>query len=376
LAIRRAPTAPWVAAGAALALALALLVWSPVSAVGAPALPIPKQLTKDWKAPAGSYSLPGYPVTVATTVTVDLTAVTNISGRTGYLFRLVNGGRLTINGGNFSGGFQGLVSDEVPDGGTGGVSIQNTVMHGVRSIVYAAASGGPIDIVLTSVAASGLGSGVRATANTIRVVFCTLTGGNKPPGGSPAGIHSLDDSANHIAVPGAYINVYHSTIGGFVSATQGDSILGETRVAAADIEYNVLGYNTDSGGIDSKIAKVVFAHNTVYSYGSRAIVSHYGTLVSYSNTVYQVATTAAGAQGKAYQATGTLIAHDDTLNLVSGALMAAADVATSGSASAATYPRIGNMQLTHITNPNGKTLSGPVVISANHSYRPTVVVKP
>ena len=78
--------------------------------------------------------------------------------------------------------------------------------------------------------------------------------------------------AGNVAVPASYINVSDSTITGFTSqGFQGDSIIGETRVASALIERNVLGHNTDSGGVDSKIAQAVVTDNTIYSDGDRAL---------------------------------------------------------------------------------------------------------
>jgi len=350
---------------AAVAVSAAVLVTGgSAQAAPPPPLPIPQSLTGDWTAPSGTYSMPSSPTTVGVAATVDLSAAT-ITGTGGWLFTLADGAALTVVGGSVNGtgpgaGITGLVYDNIPDGASASVTVQNTTLSHVGAIVYEPNPGGAIDISF---------SGVQATS--IDVQNSTLTGGVKPPSGSPAGIHSLDDDAFNVAVPGTSITVYNSTITGYVTRSQGDSIVGETRVASADIEYDTLGHNSDSGGIDSKITSVTFAHNTVYSDGVRAIASHFGTLTAYDNTIYQVGKTAHGVHGKAYQATGTLNASNDVVTLGQGAFLAEADVATSGSGGPSTYPRVGAITLTTITAPDGTILTGPLVVKPASGYTPT-----
>jgi hypothetical protein len=362
-------------AGAAIALALAVSAVAAHGSAGT-ALPIPNPLTQNWTAPAGTYTMPKS-VNVRSTVTVDLSAAT-ITGSSNYLFTLQNGGRLTVVGGRLSGAMQGMVLDAVTDGSTGAVAITDTTLTDVRSIVFSKGQGGPIDVRLTGVHASNLGDGVRAVANALVVRDSVLTGGGVPPAGYPAGLHSLDDNAGNVGLAASYLNVYDSTITGFTSSRfQGDSILGETRVGSADIENNRLGHNSDSGGIDSKIANATFENNVVYSDGYRGVASHYGTLRASGNTIYQVATTPGGKVGQAYQATGNLTAVDDTVVLTRGALLAYASyTAKRDSGPASTYPRVGAMSLTHITDENGASLTGPTLITSGSGYTPTIVARP
>jgi hypothetical protein len=340
------------------------------------ALPIPNPLTGNWTAPAGTYTMPKS-VLVRSTVTVNLSAAV-ITGSSNYLFTLQDGGRLTVVGGRLSGAMQGLVLDAVTDAGGGAVTVTGTTLTDVRSVVFSKGQGGPIDVRLTGVSASRLGAGVRAVANALVVRNCVLTGGGVPPAGYPSGLHSLDDNAGNVALAASYLDVYDSTITNFTSAEfQGDSIVGETRVGSAHIENNVLGHNSDSGGVDSKIANATFVGNTVYSDGYRGIASHYGTLRASDNTIYQVATTPGGKVGQAYQATGTLIAADDTVVLASGALLAYATYTTRrDSGPASTYPRVGAISLTHVTDANGAPLTGPTQITSGPGYLPTIVVRP
>ena len=338
-------------------------------------LPVPNPLTRDWTAPAGRFTTPR-PVNVTGTATVDLSAAT-ISGSSGYVFVVsANGTHLTIVGGQLNGPVDGLVRDSLPDGSSADVTIRGTAVHGARSLVYAPKVGGPISVTIDHVTATGLGDGVRATANGIDVTASTLTGGGTPPSGYPAGIHSLDDSAGNVAVPASHINVSDSIITGFTThGFQGDSIIGETRVASALIEGNVLGHNTDSGGVDSKIAHAVVTHNTIYSDGDRALASHYGTLVSSGNTIYQRARSASGARGKAYQGSGTLIASDDIVTLDAGAYLAQAVVVlTPQSGPPATYPRVGRLTLSHLTDGAGDVVLGPTTLSAIGGCVPGLVV--
>lgn len=348
------------------------------------ALPIPSSLPSKWTAPAGNFSMPTM-VNVSTTVTVDLSAA-NITGTNGYLFNLKPGGNLTVIGGKFTGTISGLVQVSLPDGTAGSVTINGTDLTNARTVVFATAQGGPAAVTFTNVTASGLGTGIRVTSNAIDVEHSTLTGGGKPPSGNPAGVHSLDDNAGNVAVSGSYMKVFNSTITGFTSPAssgggfpQGDSILGETRVGSADIENNVLGHNSDSGGVDSKIHSVVMKNNTIYSDGNRAIASHFGTLTSSGNTIYQVAKSLAnGSAGKAYEATGILNASNDTVILTSGASLGVAEVVPKpGSGPASTYPRVGHIILTHIVDKTGKVLTGPGKASPISGYAtPTVVINP
>jgi hypothetical protein len=338
-------------------------------------LPIPNPLTRDWTAPAGRFAMPKQ-VNVVGTATVDLSAAT-ISGSSGYLFLVAaDGTQLTILGGQVNGRIDGLVRDSVRDGSTADVTISGTAVQGARSLVYAPAAGGPINVRLDHVTSHGLGDGIRATANGIDVTSSTLTGGGAPPSGYPAGIHSLDDRAGNVAVPASYINVSDSIITGFTSQSfQGDSIIGETRVASALIERNVLGHNTDSGGVDSKIAHAVVTDNTIYSDGDRALASHFGTLVSSGNTIYQSARSASGDRGKAYQGSGTLVATDDTVTLMPGAYLAQSVVVlVPGTGPPSTYPRYGNLTLTHITDENGNPISGPCAVPSKAGHRPDLKV--
>jgi hypothetical protein len=338
------------------------------------ALPIPNPLTANWTAPPGSYTMPAT-VPVDRAVTVDLSAAT-VTGSDGYLFTLRNGGRLTVVGGALRGPILGLVHDTVTAAGTGSVTITDTSLTDVRCIVCADGPGGPIDAELTGVRATGLGDGVRAVTNALDVDRTVLTGGGAPPLGSPAGLHSLDDAAGNVAVAARRLTVSNSTITGFTSAKfQGDSIIGETRVASADIENNTLGHNSDSGGVDSKIRSVTFTGNTVYSDGYRGVVSHYGTLTASGNTIYQVARSARGQPGQAYQATGTLNATGDTVVLGAGAVLAFATYAATGrSAPSSTFPRVGAITLSGITDRNGARLTGPTRIKAGSGYHPTIVI--
>jgi hypothetical protein len=357
-----------------LAVAIALLGVAPaVHAVagGAGALPIPQQLTADWTAPSGTFTAPAASVTVAMPVTVDLSAAT-ITGTTGYLFQLLPGGELTVQGGVITGPLTGLVLDSVGSAGAGRVTVDGTQLTNVRSIVFAAAPSGPIDVSLTNVSAVGLGDGVRATVDALDVQNSTLEGGGIAPLGSPAGLHSFDDPALHVAVPASHINVFGSTITGFRSAKfQGDSIIGETRVATADIENCVLGHNSDTGGLDSKIGTVTFKNNIVYSDGYRAVASHYGTVYSSSNTIYQAASGGKKHNvGIAYQGSGVLVATGDTVALTPGAYLAQSDIVLTGSAALITYPRIGNLTLTHILGADGAALTGPkrmTILNGIHS---------
>jgi hypothetical protein len=351
---------------------------------GSGVLPIPNPLTGNWTAPAGNYTLPTTAVNVSVTATVNLSAAT-ISGSSGYLFNLKPGANLTVVGGTFSGGMTGLVQDSVPDGSIASVTVNNTHLSGVRTVVFAKTQSGPINVFMNSVVATGLGDGVRATANVVDIEGCILTGGGTPPSGNPAGVHMLDDDAGNVAVPGTYMKVFNSTITEFTSPAgssggfpQGDSILGETRVDTADIENNTLGHNSDSGGIDSKMHSVTFKNNTVYSDGDRAISSHYGTLTASGNTIYQVAKSlASGAVAHAYQGSGTLVASNDRLILSSGGYLAQADVVPKpGSGPASTYPRVGHLTLTHITDASGHSITGPTVTSPSGGYTPTITVNP
>ncbi len=344
--------------------------------LGSGVLPIPSPLSSNWVAPSGNYTMPAQTVNVSGTVTVNLTAAT-ITGTTGYLFSLTPGSNLTIIGGTLSGTIQGLVQDNIVDGATATVSIAGTKMTNVRTVVFAKTQGGPVSITLTNVVATGLGSGVRATSDYMDIENCTLTGGGVPPTGNPAGVHSLDDNAGNIDVPGSFLKVFNSTITGYTSTGfQGDSVLGETRVHSADIENNVLGHNSDSGGIDSKMHSVIVKNNTIYSDGGRAISSHYGTLTASGNTIYQVATSNNGV-GKAYQGTGTLIVSNDVVVLTPGANLAIADVVLSpGSGPPASYPRVGNLTLTHITNQAGTVLLGPTKVNPAGGFTPTITVNP
>jgi hypothetical protein len=339
-----------------------------------PNLPIPNPLTQNWTAPAGSYAMPKS-VIVKSSVTVDLSAAT-ITGTSNYLFTVQNGGRLTVIGGHVSGSMQGLVLDAVTDAGTGAVTVSGTTLTDVRSVVFAKRQGGPIDVSLSGVHATNLGDGVRAVANALDVRDSVLTGGGVPPAGYPAGVHSLDDNAGNVAVPGSYVNISDSTITGFRSDRfQGDSILGETRVATADIENNVLGHNSDSGGIDSKIANATFRNNVVYSDGYRGVAGHYGTLRSSGNTIYQAAVTPGGKVGQAYQATGRLIATGDTVVLSPGALLAYASYTTKrDSGPLSTYPRVGAITLTGVDDQNGTRLTGPTLITSGAGYTPSIVI--
>ena len=356
---------------------VAMMMVFPAAAAGGattPKLPIPSPLTQNWTAPAGTYAMPKS-VIVRSAVTVDLSAAT-ITGTSNYLFTLQDGGRLTVIGGQLSGPIQGLVLDAVSNAGTGAATVSGTTLHDVRSVVFAKSQGGPIDVRLTGVHASGLGDGVRAVANALEVRDSVLTGGGVPPAGYPAGVHSLDDDAGNVAVPASYLNVLSSTITGFTSAKfQGDSILGETRVATADIENNVLGHNSDSGGIDSKIANATFRNNVVYSDGYRGVAGHYGTLRSSGNTIYQAALTAGGKVGQAYQATGRLIATGDTVVLTPGALLAYATYTSQrDSGPLSTYPRVGAITLTGVDNQKGTHLTGPTLITSAPGYTPTIVI--
>jgi hypothetical protein len=361
-------------AGAAVVLVVALAPATARGAAGTP-LPIPNPLTKNWTAPPGTYTMPRS-VVVASTVTVDLSAAT-ITGTSNYLFTLQNGGRLTVVGGRLTGTMLGLVFDAVTDGGSGAVTVTGTTLTNVRSIVLAKGPGGPIDVRLTGVRASNLGDGVRAVTNALVVRDCVLTGGGVPPVGYPAGLHSLDDTAGNVGLAASYLDVSDNTITGFTSKRfQGDSIIGETRVGSADIEHNQLGHNSDSGGIDSKIANAVFANNVVYSDGYRGIASHYGTLHSTGNTVYQVATSPGGKVGQAYQATGNLVAADDTVVLTRGALLAYATYTTQrDSGPTRTYPRVGTISLSHVTDQHGAVLTGPTLVTSAPGYTPTIVVR-
>ena len=360
---------------AAVALSIAALAGRPAGAAAAPTLPIPNPLTSNWTAPAGTFTMP-QSVTVRSTVTVDLTAAT-ITGSDGYLFTLQNGGRLTVVGGRLNGTILGLVLDNVTGGSSGSVTVSNTKLSGVRSVVFDPGPGGPIDVSLNGVTATNLGDGVRAVTNELSVVGCVLTGGGVPPAGSPSGLHSLDDAAGSVAVPASQLEVSHSTITGFVSGRfQGDSIIGETRVASADIENNTLGHNSDSGGIDSKIGHVTFRNNIVYSDGYRGLASHYGTLNASGNTIYQVARGVNGKVGRAYQATATLNATGDTVVLGTGALLAQATYAAArDSGPVSTYPRVGAITLTDVTDQRGVQLTGPTLITKGAGYLPTIVIR-
>lgn len=368
----------WVIAGA--------LVWALVgvaaSALGSTAsatptvLPIPAHLTGDWTAPSGTFSAPATSVVVDSAVTVDLTAAA-ISGTTGYLFQLEPGGDLTVIGGQITGAMTGLVLDSVGNGGTASVLIRGTQLTNVRSIVFASVPSNPIDVTLNGVTATGLGDGLRATMDAVDVRYSTLQGGGVAPLGSPAGIHSLDDPNLDVAVPGSYINVFSTTITGFRSPKfQGDAIVGETRVATADIENCILGHNSDSGGIDSKIGSVIFKNNTVYSDGYRGVASHYGTLRSSGNTIYQSPGGGKkGSIGFAYQASGTLIATADTVVLSPGAYLAQTQIVLGpGAAAAWTYPRIGNITLNQIVDANGVSLVGPYKIAVSSGLRSTITI--
>ena len=341
-------------------------------------LPIPNPLKSNWTAPAGHYTLPATNVAVSSRVTVDLSAAT-ITGSSGYLFNLKPGGHLTVKGGDLHGKFPGLVLVSVPDGSTGSVTVSGTKLTNVRSIVYSKTQGGAIDVTFTNVKATGLGDGIRATANKVYVDHCVLNGGGEPPSGFPVGIHTLDDSAGNVAVPGTYIKVYNSTITGYVTnGFQGDSILGETRTAFADIQNNILGHNTDSGGVDSKMKEVIFKNNTVYSDGNRAISSHYGTLTSSGNTIYQVAVSSAGDPGKAYQGSATLNATNDIVILAPGAFLAQASVVLKpGSGPPSTYPRVGNLTIKGAKDKNGNPVTGPIKKpTQSGGYTPTITVIP
>ena len=342
-------------------------------------LPIPAHLTSDWTAPSGNFAAPSASVIVDAPVTVDLSAAT-ITGGTGtaaYLFQLMNGGRLTILGGSITGPMTGLVLDSVGKAGTGGVAMNGTQTNGVQSLVFAAAASGPIDASLVGVTATGLGDGLRATMNAVDVSNSTLQGGGIAPLGSPAGIHSMDDPQFNVAVPGSHINVSGSSITGFRGPKfQGDSIIGETRVATADVENNVLGYSSDSAGIDSKIETVTFANNIVYSDGFRAIASHYGTVNSSGNVIY--ATAGGGKKnniGYVYQASGTLNASNDTVTMGKGMYLAQT-VIVLGPASGApsTYPRIGAISLTGVVDAAGNLLKGPLKIATSTTYRTVITI--
>lgn len=348
--------------------------------VTAPArpLPLPNPLSGDWTAPRGRFTMPRQAVRVTGSATVDLSAAT-VTGSTGYLFDVsTDGAHLTIVGGQVNGPVYGLVRDSLPDGGSATVDISGTTLHDARSILFAPKAGGPVSVRLDHITATGLGDGIRATANAIDVTSSTLTGGGAPPSGNPAGIHSLDDSAGNVAVPGSHINVSGSTIIGFTSTGfQGDSIIGETRVATALIEGNVLGHNSDTGGLDSKIANAVVRDNMIYSDGDRALASHFGTLTSSGNTIYQVLSAPDGTRGKAYQASGTLVASGDTVVLAVGAYLAQAVVVlTPRSGPPSTYPRVGELTLTHITDADGTVVLGPTTVSASGGRTGQVLVRP
>jgi hypothetical protein len=340
-------------------------------------LPVPNPLTRDWTAPAGRFTMPRT-VSVRGTATVDLSAAV-VTGTTGYLFDLsANGANLTIVGGTVRGPITGLVRDSLPDASSATVAVRGTRLYDAHSLVFAPTTGGPISVTLDHVTATGLGDGIRATADAVDVTASTLTGGGLPPSGYPAGIHSLDDDHGNVAVPGSHINVFDSTIIGFTSTGfQGDSIIGETRVARADIEGNILGHNSDTGGVDSKMGFAVVRNNTIYSDGDRALAGHYGTLTSSGNTIYQVARTLNGARGKAYQGSGTLVASDDRVSLGTGAYLAQSVVVLApASGPAATYPRTGQLSLTHIVDLQGNVIVGPVTTSSSGGETAGLVVNP
>ena len=286
------------------------------------------------------------------------------------------GGRPDCVGGVISGrddrtGFRRSVGNS----GSGGVT-SGTQLTNVRSLVFAAAPSAAIDVSLTKVNAVGLGDGMPCHGERARRAELDARGWRSPPMGSPAGIHSFDDPSLHVAVPASHIDVFGSTITGFRSAKfQGDSIIGETRVASADIENCVLGHNSDSGGLDSKIGVVTFKNNRVYSDGYRAIASHYGTVYSSDNTIIQ---SAIGGKkqniGFAYQGSGTLVATDDTVLLSTGAYLAQSQIVLTGAAALSTYPRVGDLTLNHVVGANGVALSGPKRVSISNGLRSIVVI--
>ena len=86
------------------------------------------------------------------------------------------------------------------------------------------------------------------------------------------------------------------------------------------------------------------------------------------NTIYQVAAAPGGRVGQAYQATGNLVAEDDTVVLTPGALLAYATYTTQrDSGPARTYPRVGTILLTHVTDQNGAVLTGPTLVTSASS---------
>jgi hypothetical protein len=367
-----------VVAPAAAVLFLAQAV-AAIAATAAPSnvLPIPHVLTGNWTAPSGSFSAPSASVLVNHAVTVDLTSA-SISGTTGYLFKLAPGGDLTITGGMISGPMLGLVQDAVGSSTGGAVRITGTQLAGVRSIVFANGPSAAIDVAFTDVSASGLGDGIHATTNAVDVRGSTLLGGGAPPRSTPAGIHSLDDPAFDVAVPGSHINVFNSTITGYVTSQfQGDSIVGETRVASADIENCVLGHNSDTAGIDSKIGVVTFKNNTVYSDGFRALASHFGSMYAANNIIYVSPATAKKYVPTAYQASGTLVATGDTVVLPTTSYLAQTQIVVGpGSGAPSTYPRIGNITLNAIVDQNGVPVTGPTKQVASNGYQTVLVINP
>ena len=335
----------------------------------------PQPTDPNWTAPPGTYAMPKS-VIVRSAVTVDLSAAT-ITGTSNYLFTLQDGGRLTLVGGRLIGPIQGLVLDAVTDGGTGAVTVSGTTLHDVRSIVLAKSQGGPIDVRLTGVHAEQ--SRRRRTCGRERA-----GGPRQRPhrrwraaGGYPAGFTASTTTPATWALPASSLNVSDSTITGFTSSQfQGDSILGETRVATRRTSRTTCSATTATAAASTRRSRTRRSATTSSTAtATAAIASHYGTLRSSGNTIYQTALTAGGKVGQAYQATGRLIATGDTVVLTPGALLAYATYTSQrDSGPLSTYPRVGAITLTGVDDQKGTHLTGPTLITSAPGYTPTIVI--
>jgi hypothetical protein len=297
----------------------------------------------------------------ATATVVDLHGGT-VSVPAGAFRQLKDGMNLTIENGTIIGGGAEVVFDAVPDGGHASVTLSNLTVAGPRALVFAKRQGGPVDITVDHVNASHLGDGIRATADAVLVTSSTLTGGAKPPSGNAAGVHSLDDDAGNVGLPQATVTVLDSTVEGFTGGSaggflEGDAVVGEARVGHLDVERDTLGHVPDAE-VDSKAEQATVKDNVLYSDGDRAISSHRGVLTASGNTITQ----APVYHAKIYQGSGTLHASGDVvlgLDKADQFLAYANSVCCPGSGPAASYPRVGDVEVTDIVDGSGAVLTGP-----------------
>jgi hypothetical protein len=324
-------------------------------------LNIPNPVQANYTAPAGTYC-PGPQATVKGSPVIDLRAATINGAGTGYLLKPYAGSNATILTGTIT-NIAGVALGAVGAGNRATVTINGGSWTNVVSgVLYKTNDGGRLDATLTGVTATGTGAGIR-TYGSVTLTRDTLTGGGNPSSGDPAAGHALDLNTTGTPVADQYLTATGNILRGFTTTTfQGDALVGEETVTLMTVQGNTIGGVSDAD-VDSKAAKTVVVGNRFDgAAGVRQVDAHTGRLYSVANT-YIVPAGAYGVQATAgwggpdpqHPARAGLTSDSDTFTLASGANVARATVACTGSTGFDT-PRAGVIELINATwTPAGGT---------------------